>query len=223
MHKRSASMDRNYGSSSNHNHRQYYNQSSPTTQERTFDWVESQAEVKYSPPPSPPSLSGFSTVRAHNHQPPPSLLPQESGSNRTTASSEQSMQSGGAALGRRESKRRGGPPPSPLHINPVPSASSRGPPPASVLMRVGSQREGRELRHKPRLQLPFPQSPPGSGYPMALQVAPPRSPEIQEGSRSGIKVSKPVLTRKRRPSLIEQIKSLAVKDKDKGDESTKKR
>ncbi|KAH9849254.1 hypothetical protein C2E23DRAFT_870780 [Lenzites betulinus] len=75
-----------------------------------------------------------------------------------------------------------------------------------------------------RASLPFPQSPPGSGYPAPLEVVPPRRdvPEDKQVSRArplsrrerctseATQTPRPSIRKQRRPSLIEQIISLGV-------------
>ncbi|KAH8070766.1 hypothetical protein BXZ70DRAFT_775421 [Cristinia sonorae] len=156
--------------------------------ERTALWVEAQTQQSYadaSPPPSPTS----SIMK--NSSSPSSTPPQ---SNRTTASSEQSIATASSTA------RRRGPPPSPS------AASAMRPfpitvPSSSNVHTLGTQR-----------QLPFPQSPPGTGYPMALEVVPPRV----EAERSQSKASRPSMVKKRRPSLLGRISSLGDWKKDDG-------
>ncbi|KAL4247591.1 hypothetical protein ABKN59_007732 [Abortiporus biennis] len=199
-HKRSSSVDKNYGSA-------YSLVANTTTSSsnlaRTQLWVDSQASVKYSPPPSP---SQSSLINPNGGTP--------SSSNRTTASSEQSI----SAIPRRR-----GVPPSPLNLNPIPT-SSRTIIPQSSIPPTPPPKLGRSssVRHQERQlpPLPFPQSPPGSGYPMILQVAPPRADA--QGSNRG-KPPRTTLVRKRRPSLISQIMSIGSPTKEKGDEGTLRR
>ncbi|KAI0828890.1 hypothetical protein BC628DRAFT_1417281 [Trametes gibbosa] len=75
-----------------------------------------------------------------------------------------------------------------------------------------------------RASLPFPQSPPGSGYPVPLEVVTPRKDAVEDNqvssdralSRSerctseATQTPRPSLRKQRRPSLIEQIISLGV-------------
>ncbi|RPD82266.1 hypothetical protein L226DRAFT_528454 [Lentinus tigrinus ALCF2SS1-7] len=56
-----------------------------------------------------------------------------------------------------------------------------------------------------RSSLPFPQSPPGSGYPIPLEVAAPHPPESEVRKSP---TPRPSLRKQRRPSLIEQIISI---------------
>ncbi|KAI0368829.1 hypothetical protein BV20DRAFT_968589 [Pilatotrama ljubarskyi] len=56
-----------------------------------------------------------------------------------------------------------------------------------------------------RSSLPFPQSPPGSGYPVPLEVASPRRVEAEDK-----KTPRPSIRKQRRPSLIDQIISLGA-------------
>ncbi|KIP05945.1 hypothetical protein PHLGIDRAFT_19578 [Phlebiopsis gigantea 11061_1 CR5-6] len=136
---------------------------------RTVEWVEQQSAVRYS------------SVR---YDPPPSpTLPSSStvsmsrtssSTTRTTSGSEQSF------AGQSTLKRRGVPP-SPSLMNPVPSP----------ITPVSSSSHERAF--------PFPQSPPGSGYPMVLQVDPPRVDTVRP--------TRPSLLKKRRPSLVDQVKS----------------
>lgn len=104
---------------------------------------------------------------------PSSVSRTHSSSTRTNSFSEQS--SAGPSTNRRRAM-----PPSPSHTNPVPHTLARAP------------------SHEQRV-LPFPQSPPGTGYPMAMEVAAPRI-ETPRPTR-------PSLLKKRRPSIAEQVKS----------------
>lgn len=83
--------------------------------------------------------------------PSPTAVSRTSSSTRTTSCSDQSL-AGPSTLKRR------GPPPSPAHTNPIPSPLCTSP---SVL-------------HDGQRAFPFPQSPPGSGYPLAMEVVTPR-------------------------------------------------
>ncbi|TCD69537.1 hypothetical protein EIP91_007160 [Steccherinum ochraceum] len=109
-------------------------------------------------------------------------------SNRTTASSEQSFSS---------TMQRRGPPPSPsaaTTMRPFPTYA----PSSSNVYPQSPQRHA------------FPQSPPGTGYPMMLQVVPPRA----EAERTQSKASRPSFAKKRRPSLLNKITSLGDWKKD---------
>ncbi|KAI0660693.1 hypothetical protein C8Q70DRAFT_68573 [Cubamyces menziesii] len=68
-----------------------------------------------------------------------------------------------------------------------------------------------------RASLPFPQSPPGSGYPVPLEVASPRRPEAEDK-----KIPRPSLRKQRRPSLIEQIITLGTPSQRRREDSGKK-
>ncbi len=132
--------------------------------DRTTEWVTAQDGQTYdSLPPSPTTAAAAMSMRA----PRPS-------SNRTTAS-EQSLATtstnlSGASVAptrrRRGSERHAAPP----HTSPVTNFGG-GVPPASYSVRD-------------QVRMPFPQSPPGSGYPLMLEVVPPRT----EPDRSSSKV-----------------------------------
>ncbi|TFK87595.1 hypothetical protein K466DRAFT_490500 [Polyporus arcularius HHB13444] len=70
-----------------------------------------------------------------------------------------------------------------------------------------------------RSSLPFPQSPPGSGYPMPLEVASPRS---ESEDRKASKLSKLAPPKQRRPSLVEQIISIGSPGQRRREEPGKK-
>lgn len=132
--------------------------------DRTTEWVAAQDGQTYdSLPPSPTTAAAAMSMRA----PRPS-------SNRTTAS-EQSLATtstnlSGASVAptrRRRASERHAPPP---HTSPVTNFGG-GVPPASYSARD-------------QVRMPFPQSPPGSGYPLMLEVVPPRT----EPDRSSSKV-----------------------------------
>lgn len=131
--------------------------------ERTKRWVEAQArQTSYeepSPPPSPPPVPRASPPRTPSKEP---------SSNRTTASSDQSM------------LHRAVPTPLPTPLSPASPTSS------GHLIHAPSTRSrgrGRGVMGS-RLPMPFPQSPPGSGYPMILEVGPPRVEVPLQRSRS---------------------------------------
>lgn len=163
--------------------------------ERTAMWVEAQARQSYnsssasSPPPTPSSTSTHA-------------LP----SNRTTASSEQE-------LTRTISRRRAVAPPPPSPSYPYPSSTTPfpvAPAPSSPYpfpSQGPSQSKHTRSHRSDSVRMPFPQGPPGSGYPLMLEVGPPR-PEADHGSRG--KSSRPSIVKKRRPSLLGQIKSLGA-------------
>ncbi|KAK7690279.1 hypothetical protein QCA50_006934 [Cerrena zonata] len=76
-----------------------------------------------------------------------------------------------------------------------------------------SRGRGRERGGTTRPPLPFPQSPPGSGYPMVLEIGPPRvEPQLQRsrsqsqgGHSKQESISRPTYVKKRRPSLLGQL------------------
>ncbi|KAH9932020.1 uncharacterized protein BXZ73DRAFT_77545 [Epithele typhae] len=76
------------------------------------------------------------------------------------------------------------------------SSSSTRPPKAR-----DTQRPRYDSRTR-RSSLPFPQSPPGSGYPVQLEICPPRSPSTR--------TPRPSLRKERRPSLIDQLISFGT-------------
>ncbi|KAI0334314.1 hypothetical protein GY45DRAFT_1318312 [Cubamyces sp. BRFM 1775] len=71
-----------------------------------------------------------------------------------------------------------------------------------------------------RASLPFPQSPPGSGYPVPLEVASPRRPEAED--KKFEQTPRPSLRKQRRPSLIEQIITLGTPSQRRREDSVKK-
>lgn len=119
--------------------------------ERTARWVEEQSRVNYYSESSTPSRSSASTSTSNT-------LP----SNRTTSSSDQSMQP----------SRQRTLPPHPSLADPIPFPSSTSVPHARILSRTESR--SRTARFD-RPKNPFPQGPPGSGYPILLRRDPPRS------------------------------------------------
>ena len=89
-----------------------------------------------------------------------------------------------------------------------------------------------------RSSLPFPQSPPGSGYPIPLEVATPRPPESEDRKASRLSklappfdakscpqssTPRPSLRKQRRPSLIEQIISIGSPGRRRREESGSKK
>ncbi|GJE85412.1 hypothetical protein PsYK624_014910 [Phanerochaete sordida] len=120
--------------------------------------------------------------------PPASVAVSAPGSVSRTHSSSTTTFSEQSSAGPSTLRRRA--PPSPSHTNSVPASP-----------------------HEQRV-LPFPQSPPGSGYPMVMQVAAPRV----EAPRP----TRPSLLKKRRPSIAEQVKSFGSSNAPwKRDEPTK--
>ncbi|KAF7791720.1 hypothetical protein EIP86_002744 [Pleurotus ostreatoroseus] len=135
-----------------------------THHDRTSEWVSAQVGQAYdSLPPSPTTAATTMSMR----------MAASPSSNRTTASSEQSLAtastnfSSASMRHRRGSERHA----APLHTSPVANFSGSTVPPAS-------------LSARDQVRMPFPQSPPGSGYPLMLEVAPPRT----EPDRSASKV-----------------------------------
>ena len=108
-----------------------------------------------SKPPSP--IPAMATVRY-----PPS-------SKRTTASSEQSIATTSTSPSGRRRDRQGSIPPP--YAGPVTNYSATLP---DHTVRVAPRGE--------RTRMPFPQSPPGSGYPLMLAVDPPRAPALDSGT-----------------------------------------
>ncbi|OCH93990.1 hypothetical protein OBBRIDRAFT_789694 [Obba rivulosa] len=104
-------------------------------------------------------------------------LPPSPISNRTTTSSDQTATTQSSGPG----------------VRPVPPAFG------SSMQNVPSARS-----HQTGPSFPFPQSPPGSGFPVQLEIAPPRA--------DGSKVPRPP-TKKRRPSLIDHFRNLAPSNK----------
>lgn len=102
----------------------------------------------------------------------------------------------------------------------VPVVSPYGVPPASMSQ---TQRPRYDARSR-RASMPFPQSPPGSGYPVPLVVATPRRagpeenkvssdeplPRPERYSSKALQTPRPSIRKQRRPSLIEQIISLGA-------------
>ncbi|KAI0800649.1 hypothetical protein C8Q74DRAFT_432021 [Fomes fomentarius] len=86
-------------------------------------------------------------------------------------------------------------------------------PSASTTQRPRYDSRSRKSSH------PFPVSPPGSGYPMPLEVHPPRQQE-SEGRKTP--VPRPPLRKQRRPSLVEQIISIASPGQRRRADSVKK-
>ncbi|KAI0673752.1 hypothetical protein C8Q78DRAFT_1076725 [Trametes maxima] len=120
--------------------------------------------------------------QAYEHPRPPSPTRasiQTSSSYRTTSSSEESYQRS---------------PVMPSAISPYATQGSSTLPPRP-----------RYDAHSRRASLPFPQSPPGSGYPVPLEVALPRHAKAEADEKQ---TPRPSLRKQRRPSLIEQIISL---------------
>ncbi|CAL1712460.1 unnamed protein product [Somion occarium] len=124
----------------------------------------------------------------------PSSSTKQPSSNRTTTSSDQSM------------LHRAIPLPSPLQL----------PPTQSPQMQAQRSR-GRKASIDIRTPLPFPQSPPGSGYPVMLDVDPPRAVAGLERTRSHSQnqskqgsIPRPTYAKKRRPSLLGQIIALGT-------------
>lgn len=126
----------------------------------------------------------------------PTSMSRRTSSNRTTSSSEQSV------AGPSSAHRHRGVPPSPSHTSPFPSPTASG------------------LSWDTQRGLPFPQSPPGSGYPCALEVAAPRAePERVSLGRSSDRDAysrciaalaqprRPSILKKRRPSLVDHVRS----------------
>ncbi|KAI8990616.1 hypothetical protein BD414DRAFT_484197 [Trametes punicea] len=68
-----------------------------------------------------------------------------------------------------------------------------------------------------RSSLPFPQSPPGSGYPVPLEVAAPRRTEAEDKQPS-----RPSIRKQRRPSLIEQLITLGAPSQRRREDSGRK-
>ena len=140
------------------------NTSEQTHHSRTAQWVAAQADEVYDPvrsqPPSP--VLAMATVR----------YPRDS--KRTTASSEQSIATTSTSAPRRQRDRQGSLPPP--YAGPVTNYSAALP-----------HHTVRETPRGERRRMPFPQSPPGSGYPLMLQVDPPRAP-LDGGSMSQGKV-----------------------------------
>ncbi|KAI0778790.1 hypothetical protein BD413DRAFT_465136 [Trametes elegans] len=94
-----------------------------------------------------------------------------------------------------------------------------------------SQRPLYDARSR-RASLPFPQSPPGSGYPLPLEVAAPRRAEPEEKKVSSARlvasplednnspqIPRPSLRKQRRPSLIEQLISFSAPSQRRREES----
>ena len=171
-------------------------------------------------PPSPPDLSPLERtalwVQAQAAQsyardsqlPSParsSATTQTTATNRTTASSD-AVSLKPTSLARSSSMQQ-------------PSTRSTRPPSATTTQRPRYDSRAR------RSSLPFPQSPPGSGYPVQLEVAP-RRPESTEPKASIFPFAarpadtksrlqapptpRPSLRKQRRPSLIEQIISIGT-------------
>ena len=160
--------------------------------ERTALWVQAQAAQSYARDPQPPSPARSSTTT------------KTTSSYRTTASSD-AVSLKPTSLVRSSSMQ-----------HQTPSTRSARPPSASATHRPRYDSRAR------RSSLPFPQSPPGSGYPVQLEVAAPRRPESEEpkasitpppvrrlqadaSSRPQAQTPRPSLRKQRRPSLIEQI------------------
>ena len=134
-----------------------------TSLERTARWVEEQSRVDYVES-SIPSRSSASTTNT---------LP----SNRTTSSSEQSIPL---------SRQRTLPPPI-SHADLIASQSSTPVPAARVVSKTESR--PRTLRHS-RPRIPFPQGPPGSGFPLLLKQDPPRSENGESRSKVSDSIAK---------------------------------
>ncbi|KAI0640028.1 hypothetical protein C8Q77DRAFT_1225918 [Trametes polyzona] len=115
----------------------------------------------------------------------------------------------------------------------APAITSHAMPPATSQ----TQRPKYDSRSR-RASMPFPQSPPGSGYPVPLEVASPRreasesSKQVSRGkplsrpercpSEATVQTappSRPSLRKQRRPSLIDQIISLGMPSQRRREES----
>ncbi|KAJ3556700.1 hypothetical protein NM688_g1884 [Phlebia brevispora] len=124
-------------------------------QHRTAQWVIAQAGQTYESLPPSPTFAA-ATMR---------IAPS---SNRTTASSEQSLATSSTMPTRRYGSERHL---SSSHTNPIPNYSVAVPP--------------ANLSAREQMKLPFPQSPPGSGYPLMLEVASPRAEPDRTQSKVG--------------------------------------
>ena len=174
--------------------------------ERTALWVRAQSTQQvFHSPSTPPSLGRSSTTT------------KSASTHRTTTSSE--------AMSLR---------PSLSHTAPTMQPSTHPPPPSTRATPSTHTRAPSTSTHRPRYDsrtrhssFPFPQSPPGSGYPVAMDVAVPRrqmaEAEEKQASRNTsseiasdrcdhgrLQLPRPPFRKERRPSLIEQIKHLGT-------------
>ncbi|KAI1793124.1 hypothetical protein LXA43DRAFT_283024 [Ganoderma leucocontextum] len=154
------------------------------TLERTALWIQAQDSLKV----QHPLFSSASSSPARSST-------KTSSTYRSTTSSEATSLK--PSLGKATSMQRSShrPPPSTR----APSTHTRAP-------STSTQRPLHDSRTQ-RSMLPFPVSPAGSGYPVAMEVAAPRRP-IAEGEDK--KMLRLPVRKDRRPSLLDQIKQLGT-------------
>ncbi|TBU62601.1 hypothetical protein BD310DRAFT_918761 [Dichomitus squalens] len=155
--------------------------------ERTALWVRAQAtQQTFHSPSTPPSLGRSSNTTTKT-----------SSTYRTTTSSEATSLKPSLSYPVPTIQ------PSSHHAPP----STRAPPSTHTHAPSMSTHRPQHDSHTRHSSLPFPQSPPGSGYPVAMDVAVPRRPTADGEDK---KLPRLPSRKERRPSLIEQIKHLGT-------------